>query len=1066
MCREIRCKKTFKKVCMKHFKLFILALLFVFVFQMNINAQTTLPSHFVEGVVTDNINNETLVSVSVYVKGNQSTATVTDLYGKFKIKANKGEILVFSYLGFKTTEVMIEDTSKALDIVLLEDAVGLEELVVVGFGVQKKVNLSGAVATVSTKQLQDRPVVNIGQALQGTVGNLNVTVGNGRADAAPTYNIRGHNSLNDNAGPMIVIDGIVADAGALNNLNPNDIENISVLKDAASAAIYGSRASFGVILVSTKTGKSEKIQVTYNNNFVFKSPTFRPSIVKDPYLNMYYLNQMGSFQFPQIALDYAQKVNADPSLPKYLEINGSWTYFGSTNWYDEMFNSSAFSTQHSLELSGKSKRTNYLLSANYFMDDGILKPASEKYDRYNFRSKVSYEVSDRLIIGNNTSYMRNKYKRPSAFGDGFLFYAQTMGTYEVVRNPEGGWSSAGVQSVADLVEGGRAETLNNAFQTKFDARFDILKNVLFVNGNFAYSYDVENYKTADFPLAYKRGPELAYIRKSQSSAEKVSRPKQQVYTDAYITFDKVFNKKHAVTAVAGYSQETYRSEYQWYKRTDLISNSLPTPQLGTGTISINESVSKWAMRSGFARLNYILDNKYIAEFNGRYDGSSRFPKGHRYVFNPSGSVAWIASSENFFAPIKSVVSHLKLRASYGQLANQSVSNFGYLPTMSTKKTGVLLDGENPMTITTAGLVSGDFTWEKSITKNLGVDINFLNDRLAFSGDIYVRDTKDMLTKAKTYPGVLGAAAPRVNAADLRTRGWELSVAWRDNVTLAGKPMDYGVTFVLSDNQSKVTKYDNESGNLNDFYVGKRLGEIWGLETEGYFGNEAEIKNHADQSSVMVSDARPGDLKFKDQDGDHVISKGSWTLDNPGDYKVIGNSAPRYNFGLNMYANWNNIDFGAFFQGVGKRQFYPTTSGMNVDYEFFSYFATQWTHLTPHLLNNHWTEENRNTFYPRLKEGAAGTEGKEMAITQTKYLLNGAYLRLKNVTIGYSLPKSVLDKVNLERVRVFFSGENLCTWSKLPSFYKVDPELAGRSGNGGGIAYSLQKSYSFGLNVTF
>jgi TonB-linked SusC/RagA family outer membrane protein len=1025
---------------------------------------TTSRLHNFTGVVKDKDGVE-LEGVTIFDKGSKSNGTMSDAKGAFSLSVPVGTTVEFSYMGYEKQEIKVTDLHKPIVVTMQEKSVGLNEVVVVGYGVQKKVNLSGSVETMSAKLIKDRPIVNVGQALQGAIGNLNISVGNGSSNASPSYNIRGYNSINS-VDPMVIIDGIVSDESSLNNLNPSDIESVSVLKDASSAAIYGSRAAYGVILITTKTGNNDKIEITYDNNFVSKTATYRPQIVKDPYQNMSYLNQMGSFQFPQVVIDYAKQVSENPTLPKYIEVNGEWTYLESTNWFDEIFKHTKYTSQHSIEASGKTQKTSFLLSGSYFNDSGMIRYASENYNRYNMRSKVEYKVADWLSVGNNTSFMQNKYDRPSAFGDLFLYYPQTMGTYEALHNPEGGWSSAGAQTIGNLIDGGRAETTNNEINTVFDFKADILKNILSVQGDFSYMYNIEYYKTASFPVDYKTGPALAYTWGTSSSAQKVNRPSNQSYVDIFATFNKTLFKKNAINAVLGFSQESYRSEYQWYERQDLLSPTLPTVQLADGDISLNESVSKWAMRSGFGRFNYIFDNKYIAEFDGRYDGSSRFPKGHRYVFNPSGSLAWIVSRENFFRGLNSVVSYLKLRASYGQLANQSTSNFGYLPTMSTSRLGMVLDGVNPITVSTPGIVSGNYTWEKVVTKNLGIDINFLSNRLSFTGDTYIRDTNGMLVSSATYPGVLGTSAPKLNSGSLRTKGFELSVGWKDNVLLANKPLNYSAKFILSDNQCTITKYKNETGSLSDYNVGHKIGEIWGLVTEGYFVNEADVKNHANQNSVIVSESLPGDLKFKDLNGDHVINSGSWTLKDHGDYKIIGNSQSRYNYSLLLGADWNGFDLSAFFQGVGKRQFYPTSSGMNVDYEFYSYFATQWTHLTPELMNNHWTENNPNAYYPRLKASAAATSGKELAATQTKYLLNGAYLRFKNLTLGYTVPQNISSKVLINRLRVYFTAENLFTWDKLPKFYKVDPELAGNTSNGGGVAYSLERSLAFGLNITF
>lgn len=1020
----------------------------------------------VSGKVTDE-KGEGLPGVNIILKGtNHGVISGTD--GSFNIEIpDEKAVLVFSFVGYIPQEIPIGNRTR-VDVSLSVDQKTLEELVVVGYGSQQRKNISGAVATAPKELVANRPVMNVGQALQGTVANLTVNVGNGRADSSPSYNIRGYNSINGNEGPMVVIDGIIMDAAALNNLNPQDIENVSVLKDAASAAIYGSRAAFGVILVKTKSGKTEKPQITYNNNFVFKQPTFRPEIVEDPYTNFWYSNQMGDYQFGAHVLEYALKVRQDPSLPKFMEFGGSWTYFESTNWYNEIFGKHAFSTQHGIEVSGRTDRVNYLLSGNFQYEDGILKPAREDFNRYNIRSKLDFKVTDWWTVGNNTSFMRNSYARPSAFGDSFLFFSQTMGSYEAVKNPEGTWSSGGVQSVGKLIDGGEATTTNNLFQTSMNTKISVLKDVLDLQGNFAYTNNTMSNQYGDFSLPYKRGPSLPYIWGSNNTAARATAPRTQVYMDAYANFSKTFARKHNISAMAGYSQESFRNQYLFLDRTGLVTPTFPTPQLATGTISLQESVTKWAMRSGFARLGYIFNDKYILELNGRYDGSSRFPKGSRFVFNPSASAAWVLSNESFMRFLEPTVSHVKLRASYGQLANQATGVFGYLPTMGFSRLNAMLDGTRPMTIAAPGLISGNYTWERVITRNLGLDLSFLSDKLTFSGDVYIRDTKDMLTKAKTYPAVLGATAPSENAADLRTRGWEINVGWRDRIKLDNSDLRYGANLVLSDNRSEITRFENATGTLNDFYVGKRIGEIWGLTTEGYFQSQAELDAHANQSQVS-SNAYPlevGDLKFADLNGDGKVDRGQWTLKDHGDYSVIGNTEPRYAFGLNLFGEWKGFDLSLFFQGIGKRNFYPTYSGMNVDYEFFSYYAVQWTHLTPHMRDNHWTPERTDAFYPRLKPAIAGTAGREMAVEQTRYLQNAAYMRLKNMSIGYVLPAHLTKTVGLSRVRLFASGDNLFTWSKLPRFYQVDPELAGRGTNGGGIAYSLQRVYSFGLNVTF
>ena len=1047
----------------------ILLLLFACLLQLNfLMAQ----SPKISGTITDS-KGQPLQKVTVRVKDGK-TVTVTDVDGKFEVIAKSQKVnLEISMIGFETQSV-VAFINQPFMLKLQEIQAQLDEVVVVGYGKQKKVNLSGAISTISAASIEDRPVLNVGQALEGAVGNLIVNIGNGQANAAPTYNIRGITSINGGS-PLIVIDGIVGDAGRLNDMNPNDIESITVLKDAAASAIYGSRAAYGVLLVTTKSGKIGKQSFVYSNNFSTRKPTEKPQYLLDPSQVAKDLNTMATLccvVYSQAALDYAASRSKDPSLPSIVtDPTGSrWIGLGNTDWYSQIFKNSGSSLQHNLSVSGKTDKAFYMLSGGYERNDGMIKVVSDTYDKYNFLAKISLKIKDWWSISNNTSYVKNVYDRPYALSsDSWYFFPTTMGTLEVPYTPDGHYTSAGAQTIGSLIDGGRLKTENSNYQTQFETNIDVLKDVLSVQGHFSYYRTNNLNRSFKAPVPYMTGPKTTQMWGTDTTAYIYTTVTNQYYEDAYANFHKMFAKKHYVAATLGVNQESYRYDNIYISRSGLITTNYPSVQLATGPISDQEAISTWAMQSVFGRLNYIFDNKYIVEFDGRYDGTSRFPTNGRWAFNPSASAAWVVSNENFFKPLSKVVNLLKFRASYGTLGNQNTSsNYPYLPTMNNGLSGVILDGSRPYNVSAPGLVAGNLTWEKVTSKNFGLDANFLSNRLTVTGDIYQRQTTGMLSKGGVLPNTLGAPQPLVNAADLSTNGWELLLAWKDHFTLTNKQFNYNASVVLSDNQAKITKYNNPTGTLSDYYAGQKLGEIWGLTTEGFFTSAADIADHANQNPVTnytgVNPISIGDLKFMDINKDAVINKGKWTTTDHGDYSVIGNSTPRYNFGVNLGADWNGIDVSMFFQGVGKKDYYPAADGMATDYTFFNLFASPWAGESKGF-TNHWTPTNTNAYFPRMKPQIAESSNYELGIPQTRYLQNAAYIRLKNLTIGYSIPKSILQKWHIERIRLFFSGENLWTKSGLAKENPVDPELVG-IGGGGGLAYTLQKSYSFGLNLGF
>lgn len=1012
----------------------------------------------ISGIVTE-LNGEPIIGANIVEKGT-TNGTVTDLNGVYALQINTNATLIVSYIGYNTQEIKTGSNS-TINIKLSEDSQSLEEVVIVGYGTQKKINLAGAVETVNTKSLADRATNNIGMALQGLVPNLNITTSGGAADDVPNFNIRGVASINEGGNPLILVDGVPASTEDFSRMNPSDIENISILKDASSAAIYGARAAFGVILATTKKGDGDKLTVNFNNDISIRSLTRLPQIVYDPYIQASYKKEMGKPWYDLYTdeeLKYAQKRRDDPSLPDAIinSINpNSYTYLANTNWYDEIFDKTGLTHKHNLSISGANKKVSYYLGADFYQEKGLLKLNKDVYDRYNARSRVEYKPTSWLTVGNNTALTYFTYNKPTNFDDWLFEAVIHTDALSPVYNPDGSYTSDGATLVGALKEGGESKLSHSTVSTQFSANVELIKKIWNIKTDFTAIFTNEklNEWKSDKAIPYRTGPnEVDYYLGWTNYAYVRDFKKNYTLFNLYTDFNKTFGE-HTVSAVAGFSQEYETYEYFKGQRNDLITDSYPTLELATGEMTLNQTRNSLALRSAFYRLNYIWKDRYIFETNGRYDGTSRFPKNSRFGFFPSVSGAWIVSQEPFFAPAHTWFSHLKMRMSYGSLGNQNVSGYyPYLATMSAKKVDYLLNGDKPMGVYSPDLVSAGLTWEKVYTINAGIDANFLNNRLAITADVYRRDTKDMLTVGKTLPNVLGTSEPDINAANLKTRGWELSVTWRDQFNLKGKPFNYSVRGMLYDSRSFITKFDNPTGYLDDYYVGCELGEIWGLETLGFFKDQEDIDNSPSQWDVTSYPGdrpiEPGDLKYKDQNGDDKIDKGSWTLDDPGDYKVIGNTSPRYNYSMDLSASWNGFDLRMLFTGVGKRDFYFN------NYKMFGIYVGPWGNVMQNNLD-HWTPENTDAYFPRLKSYLAWGEG-DLSENQTRYLQNAAFFRMKNLTFGYTIPTHLTAPLGVSKVRFYFSGENLFEFTKLCKSF--DPEVISAS------AHPFQRTYSFGLNI--
>ena len=979
-------------------------ILFLLFASISVQAQRT-----VSGTILSGEDNSTLIGVNIILKGT-STGALSGADGTYSLEVPSEEsVLIFSYLGMVTQETVV-GTRTEIDIVLENDAQTLSEVIITGYGGQKKVNLSGAVNNVGTKELESRPISNLAQGLQGVSPNLNIDFNSGEPGQAANINIRGFTSLNGGS-PLILIDGVPSDAIELNRIAPRDVASISVLKDAASAAIYGARAAFGVVIITTKTGSNEGVNVSYSNNFSSGSPTVIGNKITDPYIYLR-LKETSTDNTPWDNFNFSDerylwaKQRSEGNSDDAVRVNPndptSWEYMGNQDW-SEHFLTNTFSQEHHLAVNGKSKTAQYYVSGSFNKNKGALQIADDFFDRYTLRSKVNFDISDRFSIGNNTYITNTNRTNPSYFNIQTLFNLEPT---DHNINPDGTWANTAVgEESAQLTNGGVNANKFNSFQSTFTGEYRVIQDIFKINADFTARRGNTNVSRDFRRYSIGFGPENIAERGVNQATRTSTNDSYNVF-NVYGTFTKGFGANHQVTAIGGFNQEYFRTEWFSAFRPGVISSSLPTIALATGDAQVNEYIADWAVRGAFYRLNYIFADKYIVELNGRYDGSSKFPEENRFGFFPSASVAWRIDREAFFN--SNVINQFKLRASYGSLGNQSVGEYGYIPNLNARNGNYIIDGKLPQRIVAPPLVSANYGWEDVSTLNYGLDLGFFEDKLSFNFDYYLRDTKGMLTKGRDLPDVLGAAEPSENAADLRTKGWEVGMDYRHSVNVGGKPMRFNTRIALSDSRTHITKFDNPNGNLNQFYEGMELGEIWGLESDGLFQNEGEIEA-LDQTELIPWGALsivPGWPKFIDKDGNGKIEKGL-TNGDPKDLSVIGNISPRMRFGVNLGAEWNNFDLNVFVQGVGKRDYYPQ------DYLFWGFYqqpyAGGYSHLTdfyrpaddsPERMAVHsqafidagLANANTNAQYPILQAwladrnlGERVDQSRGLAIPQTDYI---------------------------------------------------------------------------------
>ena len=1077
-----------------------------------------------KGVVIDR-DGEPLIGASVLVKGSALYA-LTDENGAFSIEGiTYPATLTVSFLGFNDQEVSLGGREpQPYRITMLNENTVLEELVVVGYGTQKRVNLTGAVSVIDGKELNSRPVTNTAMAIQGADPSLVLTTGSGTIDGSDySVNIRGKLSLNSGS-PLILVDGVES---ALNQVNPNDIESISVLKDASACAIYGAKASAGVILITTKSGAEGDAKISYNGRVSLSTATTSTDFMTSGYDHVMMTNEFysvfkghGAYTYSdeQIQMLYERRndVTENPERPWVIpDETGVYTYvyLGNFDWYEYLFNKVRPETEHNITVRGGTNKVKYYTSARYLYRQGHFKGfAQDIYNGFSLRGKVDAKITSWLDFSTNISLERSKYDWGGYWEmDGSQNWSNSSSTptgivWNITQNVSPTYVPYNPDGTIAMVPGYMADATSPLMSGRAGVFMDGKNHNHNVNNYWTWTNRLKAHivKGLDFTIdySYRRRDRRSGFR-SLPTANSYDNVNQRMYegnglsgglfsngsvydftreyryyqdgnvVNAYFSYNNTFGQNHHLSATLGGNYDDYYGSSVTIQQKGSLSDNLAYINMANGEIEkASQGISSYRTLGFFGRVNYDWKGRYLLEVSGRYDGSSRFPKGHRWGFFPSASAGWRLSEEPFWSAVKPYVSNAKLRVSYGTLGNQQVDNYYYWEKLTTGQITYTFDGLNKASYAAAGApVSSSLTWETVVNSNFGIDLGFLRNRLTLSADFFIRDTKDMLTTAMTLPSVYGEAAPKENAADLRTTGYEIMLSWKDNLKVAGKPMFYGITATLGDFVTYITKFDNPEKLLSDNYVGKRLGDIWGYKTAGFFATDeeaAEYEAKIDSKNVNKGEfacvapnnhLKAGDVHYLDLNDDGKINTGDNTLDNPGDRRIIGNSRPRYNYALKGDFSWYGVDLSIFFQGVGKMDWMPNGK---CSYFWGPYGYQRPTFVPKDLLEKSWREgeDNSNAFYPRHRANVASSSN---LVTSDKYLLSAAYLRLKNLTVGYTLP---LKTKVFEKVRFYFSGENLFYLSPMTKVTKyIDPEVATTSVSED-MTYPYSKTFSLGVDITF
>ncbi|WP_405259310.1 SusC/RagA family TonB-linked outer membrane protein [Capnocytophaga canimorsus] len=1043
----------------------------------------------VSGKITDEAKIP-LIGVNVLVK-NSTRGTVSDFDGIYEIEAKEGDILVFSSIGFITQEKKISAKNPVINLTLKEDTQQLDEVVVVGFGSQKKENLTGSVTSVNSKILEARPVNSAVQALQGAVSGMNFNVGKGGGELNNnlSFDIRGAGTIGSGstAKPLVLIDGMEGD---LNSLNPQDIESISILKDAAAASIYGSRAPFGVVLVTTKSGKEGRVVVNYSNNFRISNPINMPKML-DSENFAYYWNDsdLNSGSEPTFSPDIIEKIKLYKAgkikdATDWNAKNNDWNKraksWANVDWFKEAYREWAPSTEHNFSVRGGTEKTNYYISAGALNQEGLFRYNTDSFDKYTFNTKISTQVLPYLRLNYNGRYTRTDYERSSfLIGYNGLFFHNIGRKWPTIPiyDPNGHYIYG--NDLANF-ENGRAKDRNDLMVQQLSLILTPLKNWT-TNIELNYSLNNEHEHVPWLPIyRYDKDgkPIAAALIESVFNNPGASRIFESTKTtdfyniNAYSSYTKEIGN-HSFKAMAGFQSELEKSRFFSASREGIYNSEILAIDATSGeNDDVRGNYQHWATAGFFGRLNYNYAGKYLFEANVRYDGTSRFLKDQRWNIFTSASVGWNIAKENFWKNLGSFgqqVSEFKFKASYGELGNQNTNDlypFYSKMKLSPSSGSWFLDGKKPNVAYAPDLISTSLTWEKVSSWNAGIDLAALQNRLSVSFEIFKRITYNMVGPAPQLPPTLGIKPPQINNTDMESKGFDAQISWRDRI---GDDFSYGVTLNLTDSRQKITKYPNETGSLSaPHYAGKYLGEIWGYTTRGIAKTDKEmsdwVKEH--NQNRLGSDWKAGDIMYENLDDKSEISNGANTLSDHGDLRIIGNSTPRYNYGVLVDLKYKNIDFSLFLQGTAKRDYYINTPHFRGANGGNSYYKAQ-AHGFPEHLDYFRPEDtssplgpNTDAYYPR----PSFTRGSKNFVTQTRWLQDASYLRVKNIQLGYTFLQDTMGAIGVDKLRIFVSVENAFTFTKLAKMF--DPEALEARLGGTGKVYPLSRVISTGLSLTF
>ena len=1054
----------------------------------------------VTGTVKDADTEEAVIGASVLVK-NTTTGTITDLDGVFSLTAPQGATIVVSSIGYNDYEFVATEGAGNINIALKQSTEFLEDVIVVGYGAVKKENLTGAVDQVSAEVFEGRPAGNATQMLVGSVPNLNITLADGKPGRSASYNIRGTTSIGGGGSALVLIDGVEGDPSLL---NPNDIESVSVLKDAASASIYGSRATYGVVLITTKNPDKNKehFSITYSGNASFMQPTAVPDVVDDGYVwsRMFYdawynykQNQPTGINksqaFSRLWLDeFRQRKKQGIAQSTVVDNNGKYVYYGNTNYYDVIYKDYVFANTHNISASGTTGPLSYMVSGRLYDYDGLFNFNPDTYRTFNLRGKANVQLLKWLSLSENIEYTYEKQHLPSAYsgeggGNFWRSIADEGHPSSPVFNPDGTLTKSGAYAIGGLVSGNNyIDRLIKNFKTTTALKATLLNDSLRLNADFSFSSRDKSEDRKNTVVSYSDSPGVITYIGTPFTDDKFTNyysTHEYISTNVYGEYEKTFAEKHYLKALAGFNYESRKDKNGTYTRSGLLTPDITNINLAVGDeMTMSGGETSWNVAGFFARINYSYDNRYLIELNGRYDGSSKFPVYSQWGFFPSASLAWRPSMEPFWKVNPNIISNLKVRFSYGELGNGNVAAYSYLENFTFGNLSSLyLNGMSDLRYTSIpSQIPDNLTWETARTTDFGLDVSFLKGKINFTGDYYIRKSYDMFTVGPTLPDTYGASAPKGNYADMNTYGYELSLSYDDSFSVGGHPLNIGVKASLADSRSFITKYNNPTGDLSDYYVGQEVGEIWGYVCNGLFQDQAQIDNYYGPGDPYVNTkyqlsegylVSPGDVIFEDLNGNKIIDTGANTVTDPGDRKIIGNSSARYHYSFSLNLSWRGIYASAFFQGIGKQDWYPSGES-----PFWGQYNRPYNQAYKWMIGNYWTEDNKNAYLPKYTGYYAPLY---KGIANSRYLQNAAYLRLQNLQVGYTLPEKWMKKIHLSSVSVYFSGENLFTWSPMYKYTRdfdvvtvtqgSDSDIS--SGNkGDGFNYPTMRTFSFGLTIKY